>query len=553
MKKQISLRTALFIAVIAVLIGVITTKVISGDTIFDQLNKFKDVLSLTDKYYVEEVDSKKLTEAAITGLLSQLDPHSVYMPAVTTAAEAERFQGSYQGVGMQIASLNDTITVVEPMGGGPAAALGILSNDRIVKINDSTAVGLTTAQASSKLRGPKGTRVHVTIVRSSEKDPLEYEITRDIISLTSIDASFMLNTDIGYVSLNRFSATTTQEMTDALTKLQASGMKRLVLDLRGNPGGYLNQAVQVADLFLSGGKETSPHTIVYTKGRVREFEESYAAVDGQPFEKTPVIILINNASASASEIVSGAIQDWDRGLIVGETSFGKGLVQRQWGLSDGSSVRLTIAKYYTPSGRLIQRSYTGKDRDQYRNEAFQRNEKEGENLQHSRDSGSTKDSSAAKFKTGAGRIVYGGGGITPDYIIKPLDLTVYTENLLRRDLFFPFVSSYLDEAGKDIRSKYSTQRQSFMESFQVTDEMMGEFKNFLIKKEVKIDEDSLKVDLAYYKARLKGYVARSLFGNEGWYSVLLSVDTQLQKAVKLFPEAEKIAGLATNRKGKSSD
>ncbi|TAK55180.1 MAG: S41 family peptidase [Bacteroidetes bacterium] len=541
MKRQVSLWTASALIIVSLLIGVGVDRVISGDTLFEQLNKYKDVLSLTQKFYVDEVNVSKLNEAAISGLLAELDPHSVYMPPKIAEREAEQFQGSYQGVGLQIVSLNDTITVAEPMGGSPAARLGILSNDKIVKINDSTAIGITTEQASKKLRGPKGTKVMVTISRTGVPEPLVYEITRDLIALTSLDVAIMLDDEVGYISINRFSATTTKELTEALVKLKEQGMKELVLDLRDNPGGYMNEAVKIADLFLEEGAE--PRKIVYTKSRVGSMDEAYFAKTGDAYEKLPLIVLISHASASASEIVSGAVQDWDRGLVVGETSFGKGLVQRQWDLSDGSAIRLTIARYYTPSGRLIQRSYTGKDKSEYTHEAFERNEEEGDNIEHERDSSLASDTTKPKYKTGSGRIVYGGGGITPDYIVKPIDLTEQTKNMMRRDVFYQFVAKYLDGAGQSVRTTYGADVKRFVNSYTVADDVVKEFREFVEKKDLKLEDSSFQKDEKFVRSRLKAYIARSIWSDEGWYRTMRDVDLQLQKALTLFPEAKKIAGL----------
>lgn len=543
MKKQISLRVSLVLIAAAVGLGAGAGRLFSGDNIFEQLGKFKDVLSLAQKYYVDEIDAQKLTEAAVTGMLTQLDPHSVYLPPRVTKQEAERFQGSYQGVGLEILSLNDTIVVSEPMGGGPAAQLGILSNDKIVRIGDSSAVGYTTAQASLRLRGAKGTRVTVTILRSGVKEPLVFEIVRDNIALTSVDVALMITPGVGYISVNRFSATTSAEMSAALLKLRTDGMKRLVLDLRGNPGGYMQEAVRMADLFLDAGTEKAPHKIVYTKARVSELEEVYLAQSGQDYEQTPLIVLVNNGSASASEIVAGAIQDWDRGLIVGETSFGKGLVQRQWDFADGSAIRLTIARYYTPSGRLIQRAYDGKDATAYREEAFERDESEGENLNHANDITSKADSARPMFRTNGNRVVYGGGGITPDYIVKPSELAEGTRELLRRDVFYPFVTTYLDARGPELRSVYGPDYQKFDASFVVSDEFLAEFKTFVRAKSLTVADSVFQKDGEFLKTRLKAYIGRSLWGNEGWYSVMLDVDPQLARALTLFPEAQKIAGL----------
>ncbi len=543
MKKTFSVWTGVAMMVVGAIVGFEGKALVSADNIYEQLNKFKDILVLADKYYVDTVDTRKLTEGAITGLLEQLDPHSVYFPPRIFQRATEDMQGNYQGVGLMIRALNDTIIVIEPMGGSPATMLGILSNDRIVRINDTTAIGFTADQASQRLRGPKGTKVKVTIARPSVGELLVYEITRAQIAITSIDVAMMVNEEVGYVSVNKFGMKTGQELTRALQSLREQGMKRLILDLRNNPGGILDEAVRMADLFLDGGTKDKPTKIVYTKARSAELEESYAANSGDPYEKLPLIVLIGNASASASEIVAGAIQDWDRGLIVGETSFGKGLVQRQWTFNDGSGLRMTIARYYTPSGRLIQRSYEGKAKGQYQLEAFQREEQEGENLEHRKDAKARADSLGLVYHTNGGRAVYGGGGITPDYIVKPPSLSKSTENLFRRDMFYQFVTAYLDGEGRKIRSEFTTDRKSFIRSYAVTDMILDNFQTFTKTKGVSVEEKEFQQDVAYIKARLKAEIARALWGNDGWYPVMLEVDPQFQKAVGLLPEAVKIAKL----------
>jgi len=543
MKKTFSVWTVVAMMVVGVIVGFEGKALVSADNIYEQLNKFKDILVLADKYYVDTVDTRKLTEGAITGLLEQLDPHSVYFPPRIFQRATEDMQGNYQGVGLMIRALNDTIIVIEPMGGSPATMLGILSNDRIVRINDTTAIGFTADQASQRLRGPKGTKVKVTIARPSVGELLVYEITRAEIAITSIDVAMMVNEEAGYVSVNKFGMKTGQELTRALQSLREQGMKRLILDLRNNPGGILDEAVRMADLFLDGGTKDKPKKIVYTKARSAELEESYVANSGDPYEKLPLIVLIGNASASASEIVAGAIQDWDRGLIVGETSFGKGLVQRQWTFNDGSGLRMTIARYYTPSGRLIQRSYEGKAKGQYQLEAFQREEQEGENLEHRKDAKARADSLGLVYHTNGGRAVYGGGGITPDYIVKPPSLSKSTENLYRRDMFYQFITAYLDGEGQKLRLAFSADRKSFVRSYAVTDQILDNFQTFTKTKGVSVEEKEFQQDVAYIKARLKAEIARALWGNDGWYPVMLEVDPQFQKAVSLLPEAVKIAKL----------
>ena len=352
MKSKFSIPFVIIILAIGIVLGTQLDKIFSGDNLNGSIEKLDDVLTYTQKYYVEKVDTPKLVEAAIDGILSKLDPHSIYIPASEMQAVDESFRGDFEGIGIEFQIVNDTIVVVSPISGGPSEILGIKSGDRIVKIDGKDAIGFTNEKVIETLRGKAGTKVSVAIYRYGNPKLLNYEITRDKIPLHSVDTYFMLDNKTGYISLSRFSETTYDEVSDALKDLKNDGMKQLIFDLRGNPGGLLNQAVQVADLFISGNKK-----IVYTKGRKTEFDEEYDASKPSPFENIPLIILVNNGSASASEIVSGAVQDWDRGLIVGETTFGKGLVQRQFDLPDNSAIRLTVSRYYTPSGRLIQRNY----------------------------------------------------------------------------------------------------------------------------------------------------------------------------------------------------
>jgi carboxyl-terminal processing protease len=539
MKSKISLWTVIALMTVSVFAGMEIRQLVSGDTVFDQTNKFREVLNLTEKYYVKEVDAKKLTESAVEGLLEKLDPHSAYIAPSAFEQVAEQFKGKFEGIGVSFTIRNDSILVADVFGGGPSARVGIQTNDRIVRIGDSVSIGWNNDQVKRHLRGPKGTKVKVGVHRPGAMGLLDFEIIRDEIAITSVDIAMMVTDDVGYISVNKFSEPTDAEMETALKRLKSQGMKKLILDLRSNPGGLLEQAFEMADLFLDGGSKETPHKIVYTKARKSEFDEVYYAKTGQAYENLPLIILLSNYSASASEIVAGAIQDWDRGLIVGETSFGKGLVQRQWKLADGSALRLTIARYYTPSGRLIQRDYEGKDKEEYQKEAFDRKEKEGENLEHKAES----DSSKPVYHTHSGRIVYGGGGITPDYVVKNVQLTPLTQSILRRVLFDQFVTSYLDDKGLPIRAEYAKNWKRFRESFTISEDLLSGFRSYLQSHEIKIDEKEFDKDLTFIKTRLKATFARNFWGNEGWYPLMLQVDAQYLKALSLFPEAEKIAKL----------
>lgn len=528
--KKFKIPLMIIILTSGILLGTQIQKVISGDGLIENIRKFNDVLTFTQKFYVEDVEVDKLVESAINGMLSKLDPHSVYIPVKQMQAVEEEFRGDFEGVGIEFQVVNDTLTVVSPITGGPSEALGILAGDRIVKIDGTDAIGITNEDVRKKLRGPSGTKVKVEISRPGIKELLDYEITRDKIPLFSVDVSIMLDKNTGYVSVSRFAEKTTDELKTALFELQAKGMKQLVLDLRNNPGGYLNQAVQMADLFVSGDKK-----IVYTRGRRKEFDEDFFATVKYPFENTPLIILINRGSASASEIVSGAVQDWDRGLVVGETSFGKGLVQRQFPLQDGSALRLTISQYFTPSGRLIQRKYT--DKKDYYEDLIERDENEGENIDHQAESDSTRP----VYETNKGRKIYGGGGITPDFIVKSDKLTVYTSSLLRKNVFYLYTLKYIDTNSESLRKEYGDDLSKFNAKFELTENDIKNFLSFAEEKEVKMVEEDYKKDKEYIAARLKAHIARNYWKNEGWYTVLIPMDKQVKMGLSLFDKAKELA------------
>lgn len=551
MKKKI-LSYILF-AFVGLTMGVLIQPLISNDGLYDQIRKYQEVISNAVKNYVEPVDTQKLTESAIRGMLSELDPHSVYITAEEMKGVDEDFKGSFEGVGIQFDVIDDTIVVISPISDGPSEKLGIQSGDKIVKIDDENAVGINRDQVPKKLRGPKGSKVKLGIKRSGKNEILTFEVIRDKIPLYTVDASFMLDsTDIGIIVVNRFAATTHDELVQALRKLKQEGMKKLILDLRGNPGGYLNQAFLMADHFLKGGD-----TIVYTKGRRPEFDEVYKSTPGGLVEDIPLIVLINAGSASASEIVSGSIQDLDRGLIVGETSFGKGLVQRQYPLPDGSAYRITIARYYTPSGRCIQRPF--QDKANYRNLVGRLELKEGSNIEHAlemvkkeikeENEKNIKDNkkgsainldSIPLYYTRSGRTVLGGGGIVPDYIVKQDTITKFSIQLRMNRVFYEYVDKYLDN-GRNLDADYRNNYISFIRNWKVTNKMMEDFRTLAESKGVKWDEESYKRDEDFIKTEIKGTVARSLWDRNAYVQVFFSIDKQVNMAKGLFDEATKIA------------
>lgn len=512
--------------------GALLNSGFSSDNMYEQISKFKDVLSITEKYYVEDVSTEKLTETAIAALLEDLDPHSNYIPASHLTRIHEEFQGSFEGIGIEFQVLNDTLMVVAPIIGGPSEALGILAGDKIVKIDDTTSIGITQLGVQQKLRGPKGTQVVVSIMRPGLDQLIDFEITRDKIPLYTVPASLMVDKETGYIQVTRFAATTHDELIAAVGKLRAAGMSRLVLDLRNNAGGYLEQAFKMVDEFLPGGRK-----VVYTKGRRPEFDDEYLSSGSGRLVDVTIIVLVDNSSASASEIVAGAIQDWDRGLVVGETTFGKGLVQREFSLKDGSAFRLTTARYYTPSGRLIQREYDG-GRAEYARAAFEREESEGENLTHKAESDSTRP----VFKTlSLGRTVYGGGGITPDYIIKSDRLTEYAAHLRSRNVFFEFATAYADRHGEDLKARYGEDVMRYVNEFKVSDQMMADFLHLAGEKGVELNKELFDKDRKYVEAYIRANLGRRLWGPEGTSRVMLGVDSQFQESLALFPEAEKIS------------
>ncbi|MBC8145648.1 MAG: S41 family peptidase [bacterium] len=519
--------------VVGILVGIMIQPVLSGDNIYEKIRKFNDVLSIVQKNYVDDVDTEKLVESAINGMLTQLDPHSIYLPAEKQKSEEEKFSGNYEGIGIEFDVIRDTITVISPISGGPSAALGILAGDRIVRIDEKNAVGIARDDVPKKLKGPKGTQVKVTIVRTGSPDPMVFDIKRDRIPMLTVDASFVDESGTGYVRINRFGEQTHRELMTSLDRLAEQGMRQLVLDLRYNPGGYMQQAIRIADEFVPGGKK-----LLYTKSERRGVEEEYMSEDGQRWENIPLIVLLNAGSASASEIVAGAVQDLDRGLVVGETSFGKGLVQLPFPLTDGSAVRVTVSRYYTPSGRLIQRPY--KDLGDYYREGYVRDEEEGNNTDHLRDGA---DTTRPVFRTASGRKVLGGGGITPDYIVKPDTITGTSVDIFRKNVFTEFVDRYMRTNQSDLKTKYGSDHTRFIRDFTISDAQLVDFVKLAKEKGVDVKNEHITADGGYLRNTLKSRIARVLFGDNEASQVSLIDDKQYRKATGLFPEATRISKL----------
>ncbi len=488
-------------------------------------SKFNETLTFLEEQYVDTVNEKALVEEAITAMLHKLDPHSFYIPAEDLQGINESLEGNFEGIGVEFNIHEDTILVVTPVSGGPADQLGILAGDRIVKIEGKVVAGvkITNKSVMQQLRGAGGTKVSVSIMRGGNTRLLPFTITRGKIPIYSVDASYMVNDSVGYIKINRFAETTFDEYQQASQKLRGQGMKRLILDLRNNPGGYLTAATNILDDFLPDGK-----LLVYTEGRVRP-RENYMATSKGDFEKGKLCVLVDEGSASASEIVSGAIQDWDRGTIIGRRSFGKGLVQDQTSLPDGSALRLTIARYYTPSGRCIQKPYD-EGRDDYDKEIENRIKK-GE-LENS-DSISFADS--LKFKTKVlGRTVYGGGGIMPDIFV-PLDTTMnsyFLSDVLGSGNVVRFAYNYADRHRAQLL-KY-TDFNAFNAQFVLSDAIYAQFLAETQKEIKDIDTASAKKSETYLRTQLKALIARAIWKGDGFYIIINGADHAFGKALEVM-------------------
>lgn len=503
-----------------------------GQGIQNEVNKFSRLLRLIDTYYVDSTNMEKLTEVAINNLLSELDPHSVYISKEDVEKSNEELVGSFDGIGISFNIINDTLIVGQTIPGGPSEKVGLQAGDRIITIdNESVAgVGLTNQMVFDRLRGVKGTLVTIKILRRGEAGVLEFEIIRDKIPIFSLDASYMVNNSTAYIKLNRFSATTASEFIEAISKLKANNkVENLILDLRGNGGGYLSAAHEISDQFLGAGK-----LVVYTEG-LKNPKKDYIATYAGEFEKGKLVILIDGGSASASEIVSGAVQDWDRGVIIGRRSFGKGLVQQPYYLTDGSVVRLTTAHYYTPSGRCIQKAYENGVED-YRNDYSQR-------IAHgelfNKDSILVVDSLAYSTLINK-RTVYGGGGIIPDVFI-PIDTSSkysYYNKLVRRNVVNQFVVSYVDSHRNEFERDYPTFRK-FKSDFDVNNEILEKLWLAGDEKKIERDESSMSFIDKHAKRHLKSLIARSLWGASESYEILFQDDDELIKAVEILNDPEK--------------
>ncbi|HCZ08604.1 MAG TPA: peptidase S41 [Flavobacteriales bacterium] len=497
-------------------------------TVQDQGEKFNTLLYYMNRMYVDSVDLDGLVETAIRGMLEELDPHSVYIPSEDLQQADEPLNGKFEGIGVRFNIMKDTIMVVSTIAGGPSERLGILSGDRIVEVDGEVVagVGIRNKGVMEKLKGPKGTHVDVGIKRSKVDGLIYFDIERDKIPIYSVDASYMVDSRIGYIKVNRFSKETMTELLEALDALQSDGMKDLILDLQGNGGGMLNTAIAMGDEFISGDR-----LIVYTDGRAFPREDRIAEKTGQ-FEKGRLVVLVDESSASASEIVSGAIQDWDRGLIVGRRTFGKGLVQRPVRLPDGSAVRLTVQQYFTPSGRCIQKPYED-GVDAYRREKYERFEK-GELM--SLDSLDLPDS--LRYSTLImNRTVYGGGGILPDVFV-PIDTSmnsVYFTDLLRKGLFNRAVLEFVDADRKALERSLSD-KESFVQDYVLSPALLDQLVALGEAEDIPFVEEDWNTSLPAITLRLKAILGRNMFDTATFYEVFNPINPVYQRGIEVLKD-----------------
>lgn len=500
--------------------GDTSDKLFTSNSKKDKLNRLIDYI---DYEYVEDVNTDSIVDVTVNGILDNLDPHSVYIPKEKMKRSAENMKGNFVGIGINFYTFKDTITVIKTVENGPSAKAGIKGGDRILEANGKSLLGETNDSLVETLRGKRYSEVNLKVYRKGEPKLLTFNVTRDVVPIKSVDAAYMLTEDLGYIKINRFAESTYKEFKKALKHLKKEGANSLVLDLRENPGGFLEIAVNIVDEFLEDNK-----LIVYTKNKKGDIEKSYSTSKGD-FETGELFVMIDENSASASEIIAGALQDNDKGTIVGRRSYGKGLVQREMQLGDGSAVRLTVSKYYTPTGRSIQRSYANGNTDYYDDYSYRM--KSGELIDESK----IEVADSLKFTTPKGKVVYGGGGIIPDVFV-PLNRKMENETLSfleRKGFFNNFI---FEEIEKDRNYYSSISRQDFFDNYLVEDNMIKDFEEYL-----KIKTRSNIVFVAYreeVKHYLKATIAEQLYGFGAYHKILNKHDDMIDKVIQLHQKVE---------------
>lgn len=506
-------------------LGTKNSLTLDGSGVFSENsnNKLNALLDYINAEYVDPVNVDSLVELAIPKLLEELDPHTVYIPPQDLQETNEQLIGAFDGIGVQFNIQSDTVVVIHPIPGGPSEKVGVLAGDRIVKVDDSliAGVGIENDQVMSLLKGQKGTKVTISVHRSGDRDLIPFEITRDKIPMYSVDAAYMIDSEIGYIKVNRFARNTYQEFMDGGMKLLQQGCKKMILDLRGNSGGFMEVAIKMADEFLEAGQ-----LIVYTEGKARPKDEAVSSSRGH-FKDVELIVLIDEWSASASEIVAGAIQDNDRGKIIGRRSFGKGLVQEQSEFKDGSGLRLTIARYYTPSGRCIQKPY-----DREKEDLFASVHGGMQNSDPAFNS-DTLNTDTTRYFTRSGRVVYGGGGILPD-ILTAVDTSSYTSYFMKvrnRGHIYQYAFDYADEHRKEFSEMTGWQE---LNRHLDRKKLLTDFISFAEKKGISPNPEELKKSENLISTLLVAQISRNIFDDEGFYPIIQEVDETILKAIENF-------------------
>ena len=507
------------------------TALATENSLPEHYKAFTAALTAIQANYADTLEADRLVYGAINGMLQTLDPHSSFMDPRTYAQMRERQEGRYYGLGLTIVAIDGDISVVRVFEGSPAYSKGIRRGDVIARIEGEDAKGWTSDQAVRRLKGPKGSFVSIGVRRKGMEDLIAMDVMRDEITIPAVTAHFMVDAHTGYVRIDDFAEHTEEELTAALETMQGKGMKRLVLDLRGNPGGQLDQAIRMVNLFVPRGS-----MIVYTRGREKNADQEYRATDNGQFLTNPMIVLVNRNSASASEIVAGALQDYDRALVVGETTFGKALVQSVYRVSQGAGLALTTARYFTPSGRMIQRPWDGSF-DEY--------------LTYTLKDQADRPHTAEQLKyTAGGRKVYSGGGIEPDRRFdgpyEGFSPTMFGRSLFARQLFASYAEQFTAE-GDTRAGSQGKSRKVVRRGFVVDDGTLQDFKQFVIGRKLTIDEDAFAKDTAFIRAMIRYEIDVALFSAAYARQRLMADDPQTQFALSLFPEAEKLTELAKNR------
>ncbi|MDR9486730.1 S41 family peptidase [Salibacter sp.] len=495
-------------------------------------NILNEVIGYIESEYVDTVQRQKLVDETVQYLLQELDPHSYYISAKELQAMNEPLEGNFEGIGIQFNIQKDTVVVINPLQGGPSEKVGVKAGDRIIKVEEELIAGngISNSKVLKLLKGDKGTKVDITVERNAQK--LDFTITRDKIPIHSVDVAYMMTGKTGYIKVIRFAKTTYQEFMDAANELKSKGMENLIIDLRGNGGGFLDAAVDMSDELLESGK-----MIVYTKGRARP-KEVYKSGSGNSFTETSLAVLVDESSASASEILAGAVQDNDRGLVIGRRSFGKGLVQEQTMWPDGSATRLTVARYYTPTGRCIQRPYD-EGVEAYREEIYDRY-KHGEMMHPD----STNFPDSLKYETPEGKTVYGGGGIFPDIFV-PYDTaggSTFLNRLVYRGVVYQWAFDYADTHREQLNGNYESARE-FQENFSIGQSLIDDFVNFAKSEGVEPEPGELEESQTEIKHRLKAYVARNIWNNEGFYPIWNKNDNVVNKALESLESGKPLSAL----------